>query len=323
MKIIAKKLPGSALLISLLILTGIFIIAFGAGYLSFFNTKNTDSYQQSAKARLAAEAGVERMKWEVGKNNFDFSTSCGVRIFETQLDAGYYYYLTCTLDTNNHPMVRSVGVYKNVSVTIDSGFCYDINTDCNDFCAIGSLCGGGILFSVNPPLVASPSACSDSTGTDCDNSFAAPDTLILPWDNVVPPGTVGCSSDDDGRYNALKMRPAGNPNYEAAFFCHKLEVNGFSDWYLPAKNELNTLLRNSDYCENNTVGPDPNGCEHGSNSTPIVGGFAPSGANQNYYQSSSECTDCGNNVWWQLFDDGTQLNNAKEKIIFVRCIRRY
>ncbi|MEI7620088.1 MAG: DUF1566 domain-containing protein [Candidatus Falkowbacteria bacterium] len=315
MKIIPKKLPGSALLISLLILTGIFIIAFGAGYLSFFNTKNTDVYQQSSKARLAAEAGVERMKWEVGVNNFDMYTGCGSRILETNLDDGYYY-LKCTLNVDNLPKIQAVGIYKNTSVTLDTGLCYDINTECGS-CAIGSLCGGGVLFSVNPLMISAPSGCTSNDGSGCDNSFLTEDVVKMAWDSVDPKVQTNANSTSDGRDNMILLL-AGGGRYTAAEYCDRLDVNGFSDWYLPAIDEAYSLVLNSNYCENNYNGGEAVACAHGSNDSPVVGGFVATDA----YHTSNEDIDNINYDWLQSFNDGTQAPNGKEKDFFVRCIRR-
>jgi hypothetical protein len=47
--------------------------------------------------------------------------------------------------------------------------------------------------------------------------------------------TAGTSSDIDGPTNSSNMNNASHP---CAQFCEALNVGGFSDWYMPAKNEL-------------------------------------------------------------------------------------
>ena len=318
MKLISKKLSGSALLMTLLVLAGIFIIAFGAGYLSFFNTKNTDIYQQSARARLAAEAGAERMKWELGNNDYDLDAACGAvtstQLLETQWDDSSYY-LKCAFDYINYPKIQAVGVYKDITVTLDTGICYDIGTECTSTCAIGSLCGGGVLFSASPLMVASPSGCTDVGGTGCDNSFTATstaDTTSLAWDNATT-SVTSAIDEDDGRVNALLL---GGANYLGADFCADLSVNSATDWYLPAKNELNAVLRNSNYCTEDSLGPEPLYCDHSTSTSPIIGGFAGG----NPYMSSTE--NDVDTFWSQDFTNGTQATSTKSSAIFLRCIRR-
>ncbi len=311
MKKIPKKLPGSALLISLLILTGIFVIAFGAGFLSFFNTKNTDVYQQSTKARLAAETGVERIKWEVERNNFDMFSNCSSRMFETKLDDGSYY-LKCSLDASGKPKIQAIGTYKNLSVTLDSGYCYDINTECTSDCAVGSLCGGGVLFSVSPRMIASPSGCTSNDGTGCDNSFVAEDSLKMAWDSVETSVQTDATSTD-GSVNTALLIAAGAGRYTAAEFCDRLTVNGFDDWYLPSLAESHSMFLSGPYCNSTDLY-----CQHGSSDSPLVGGLTQA----DYYQTSNENIADVSQNWLLNFYSDIQEANGKLKDFYIRCLRR-
>lgn len=53
--------------------------------------------------------------------------------------------------------------------------------------------------------------------------------------------TTGTSSVIDGPTNSSNMNNASHP---AAQFCEGLSIGGFSDWYLPAKNELEVVYYN-------------------------------------------------------------------------------
>jgi hypothetical protein len=82
----------------------------------------------------------------------------------------------------------------------------------------------------------------------------------------------------------------------AAKLCADLLLNGYTDWYLPSKDELNKLYINRQ----------------------LIGGFT----NSLYgYWSSSEV---GNNiVWGQTFNGGYQIINDKNSILYVRAIRSF
>jgi hypothetical protein len=80
----------------------------------------------------------------------------------------------------------------------------------------------------------------------------------------------------------------------AARICGDLVLNGYSDWYLPAKDELNKLYLNK----------------------VAVGGFT-----SNYYQSSSEGNDFS--AWIQEFGTGTQGMYGKNIGFYVRAIRTF
>ena len=85
----------------------------------------------------------------------------------------------------------------------------------------------------------------------------------------------------------------GIGNY-AASLCDQLVLNGYNDWFLPSKNELNLL-----YQERNQVG-----------------GFANA-----YYWSSVEYDTVG--AWNQYFPFGTQYYADKSSIACVRAIRAF
>jgi hypothetical protein len=76
---------------------------------------------------------------------------------------------------------------------------------------------------------------------------------------------------------------------------------GHTDWYLPGKDELNTL-----YFSNGAIG-----------------GFDTSGGPYSWYWSSSEFNSSG--AWLERFSDGFQSNsNYTNKSItyLVRCVRK-
>gem|GEM_PF-3500657 len=96
---------------------------------------------------------------------------------------------------------------------------------------------------------------------------------------------------------------------EAAIICANLDLNGYADWFLPSKDELNLMWENladSDGDNNNTGPGDPNN----------LGGFESQG-----YLSSSEFDT--NTAWAQLFNTGSQALAPKDLSSHVRAARAF
>jgi hypothetical protein len=66
--------------------------------------------------------------------------------------------------------------------------------------------------------------------------------------------TTGTDSDFDGAANTAAMVTAGIANHPAANFCVGLSIGGYTDWYLPARYELDIAYFNlkPDTSSNNT-----------------------------------------------------------------------
>jgi hypothetical protein len=56
--------------------------------------------------------------------------------------------------------------------------------------------------------------------------------------------TAGTTSDFDGAANTAAMVTAGIADHPAANFCKNLSIGGFTDWYLPARYELDIAYFN-------------------------------------------------------------------------------
>jgi hypothetical protein len=64
------------------------------------------------------------------------------------------------------------------------------------------------------------------------------------WKNART-ATPGADSSIDGPQNTADMVADGNSTvYPAAHFCNDLVIGGFSDWYMPARNELEVCYFN-------------------------------------------------------------------------------
>lgn len=80
----------------------------------------------------------------------------------------------------------------------------------------------------------------------------------------------------------------------AANLCHNLNLNGYSDWYLPSKDELNKLYINKS----------------------LIGGFT-----DNYYWSSTEYSNLSG--WWEGFLNGYIDSAWKFSSGYVRPVRTF
>ena len=83
----------------------------------------------------------------------------------------------------------------------------------------------------------------------------------LAWKNANT-ATPGADSDIDGPQNTADMVADGNSTvYPCAHFCNNASIGGFSNWYMPAKNELEVCyfnLKPTTTSNNTSSGINPN-----------------------------------------------------------------
>jgi len=125
------------------------------------------------------------------------------------------------------------------------------------------------------------------------------------WSNIVDVA-IGSTAQGQaigtGQANTTAIVSQSGCTSGAAKLCDDLNVGGYSDWYLPSKDELNKLWANL-----------------GSTSAMrTANGFASA-----WYWSSSECTDA--NAYEQFFDDSGNQNNATKwnNTFRVRAVRNF
>jgi hypothetical protein len=143
--------------------------------------------------------------------------------------------------------------------------------------------------------------------------------------------TAGTSSVIDGPTNSANMNNASHP---AAQFCEGLTIGGFSDWYMPAKNELEVCYFNLKPSTNNndtSSGTNTNAVpSRGSNYT--TGNPAQTTASAFIFSTGAEAFIA--NLYWsstgvpikyawsQAFNIGSQGYGYKNSSYRVRAIRR-
>jgi hypothetical protein len=143
--------------------------------------------------------------------------------------------------------------------------------------------------------------------------------------------TAGTSSVIDGPANSAAMNDANHP---AAQFCEGLSIGGFSDWYMPAQNELEVCYYNlKPTTENNTTAYGINAnavparASNYTTGTPAQtsaaafqsGGAEPFAATGKYWSSTSLAAYFGR---LKYFSNGYQQIDSKITYNRVRAIRR-
>jgi hypothetical protein len=166
--------------------------------------------------------------------------------------------------------------------TNSAGTSYGNDVTLNTTFYIGANYGGGVIFYVDATtfhgLISATTDQSTGALWGCDTVFIGGTATAIGTGQANTTGIVnGCSE-------------AGI----ATRICNDLVLNGFSDWFLPSKDELNQM-----YIQEN-----------------VIGGFSG-----NFYWSSSEVDIYS--VWFQSFYDGVQSSGSKANVFSVRAIRTF
>ena len=158
----------------------------------------------------------------------------------------------------------------------------------------------------------------------------SPTTLQWKTSNT---STANTDSINDGKANTAAMVAAGAAAHPAASFCNSLEINGYSDWYLPSKDELEILYRafkpttraNSTSSGTNTSSIPPRtaytALDPAQTSLEIFKAGGSEALNSdNYCWSSTQYS--ATHSWFQYFDNGYQDVFTKSNSFLVRAVRR-
>jgi len=172
------------------------------------------------------------------------------------------------------PEIIGDGIDNNCNGVIDENY------------FIGQNYGGGIIFYIDETgqhgLVCAPSDQSTFAEWGCSS------IMIVGADGTA----VGT-----GYQNTIDIVNGCSTAGIAARICYDLELNGYEDWFLPSKDELNLMYVNLHL----------NG----------LGGFASA-----YYWSSTE-PSINFNAYYQAFDYGSQFLSYKTGTYYVRAVRAF
>jgi len=156
----------------------------------------------------------------------------------------------------------------------------------------------------------------------------------LQWKNANT-ATSGADSDIDGPQNTADMVADGNSTvYPAAHFCNDLVIGGFSDWYMPAKNELDVCYFNlKPSTQNNTSSSGINANSVPARASNYTSGNPAQTSAAAFQDGGSEAFTANANYWSstefsatqalrQIFTTGDQGSYNKNYSRRVRAIRR-
>jgi hypothetical protein len=146
--------------------------------------------------------------------------------------------------------------------------------------------------------------------------------------------TAGTTSSFDGAANTAAMVTAGINNHPAAKFCVDLSIGGYSDWYLPARYELDiayyhlkptTTSNNTSWGINDYSVPKRTAnYTAGDPAQTSVTAFKDTGSEPfiaDVHWASTEISST--NAWIVLFTSGNQSNFSKDGTTRrVRAFRR-
>jgi hypothetical protein len=151
--------------------------------------------------------------------------------------------------------------------------------------------------------------------------------------------TTGTQSVNDGWTNTNAMNNSSHP---AAQWTRSLNIGGFTDWYLPAKDELEICYRSfKPTTQNNYLSTSyiPQGNGYNANSSPVGAAYSSSVPGQTSvtafihngteafradddYWTSTEYGPNSTYSWIQNFSNGNEHYDDKTNTSWVRAVRR-
>jgi hypothetical protein len=141
-----------------------------------------------------------------------------------------------------------------------------------------------------------PGGCTNSVTPTCAGGT---DTVLKEWATTAPESntSLGLTNATVGQSQSATL--AGYATALAAQFCENMTYAGYTDWYLPARQELNLLYQNS----------------------ADIGGFVFSSSST--YWSSTESYSHATVAWTFYLPNGFTSTSTRTLAYYVRCVRRF
>jgi len=112
-----RKKSGSALVMTMFIMAGMLLVAMSGAYVVFLGIKAGSIQSQSTKAYYAAEAGAEKLLWELRQGGYAYADNPGELIFQGDLQGGGSYDIYFV---EFPPLVfRSIGEYQTSKRSVE------------------------------------------------------------------------------------------------------------------------------------------------------------------------------------------------------------
>jgi hypothetical protein len=157
-------------------------------------------------------------------------------------------------------------------------------------------------------------------------------TTSLAW-KTAGTATADTASDFDGAVNTAAMVTAGIADHPAAQFCTGLSIGGFTDWYLPARHELDIAYFNlkpttaanigTTGINNYSVPPRTVNYTASSPAQTYLSAFQSTGSEPFSDVIHWSSTQAGTvNAWRYRFSDSAELSTSKTILYAVRAFRR-
>ena len=185
-------------------------------------------------------------------------------------------------------------------ISVDNGV-YSVSANAtinlNNINEIGDFNYGGVIFWLDP-------ANNNNSGLVCAVSDQS-NNIGASWGSNTP--TIGnvATAIGTGQANTNAILLVHTQGTNAAKLCNSYTGNGFSDWYLPSKDELNEVYNNKAIIQAMSAA---NGGANFKNSA--------------YWTSSEHAVD-PTRALNQFFNFGSQNSNQKGAIFHVRAIRTF
>ena len=180
-----------------------------------------------------------------------------------------------------------MSAYARAYTTTVAGTSYGNEVTFDNTYYTGAMYGGGTIFYV------------DSTGEHGLISANNDLTANEGWgcEGVPVPGTLAKIGSGQANTNAMIQKCSAAQS--AARVCDELLLNGYSDWFLPSKDELNEMFVHRE----------------------MIGGFSVTA----YWSSTEYKSEApeGMLAWLQWFNTGDQFYSLKGNECYVRAIRAF